>query len=700
MELPKKIAQFFVAERDRFPLWIPVLLAAGIGLYYALPYEPPGSQPLSALALLGSLLLLNRRRLGMRTAILAALLVAVGFSAAYWRTQNAAAPVLHKILYFRQVEGTIDDIRVKPDGRTVFLTRVAIEDVKEKNTPARVSISLKKPAEMQIGDRVRVKAMLFPPPTPAMPGGYDFARGFYYDRLGAVGFSPYVPETVAKAEASDFSYWLSDLRLRLADRIKSQMTEENGTVAAALMVGEDASVSEEVKEALRDAGIYHVLSISGLHMALAVGLVYMTVRLLLSLYMPLALRLPVKKIAAVVGLISAFAYLLLAGYPVPAVRSFIMVACVMIAILFDRRGISLYSLAWAATLILLFIPESLLGASFQLSFAATMVIVALYERYAVALAVGGRGFFRTIAVYFFGIAATSLVATLATTPLVITHFNRFTLWGIVVNMLMVPLASFWIMPAAVLAFLLMPFGAEGFALSLLDNGIALMIEGSKWFAALPYANFSLSSPNFPGFLLMIFGGLWLCLWKQKWRLFGIPAIVIGMLTLLAYKPYDVWISDDATRVMVRLESGEFLFVRGRETSFDAETWLRAAGAESALTLKDSDAFICDSERCVGTIKGRRIAVAKRKDATNICEGQPDIVITPDFLKGSCIAPLVLDGQALDENGATGLHILKNDIAIDTAMEHRGRRPWVSLPYSLYLKEKNASMQENRGDNDN
>jgi competence protein ComEC len=701
LELPKKIAQLFAAERERLPLWTPVLLGTGIGLYYAMPYEPRYWQPLSALILLLSLILLSRRRVALRTAVIAALLVAVGFSAAYWRTQNVAAPILHKILYFRTIEGQIDDIRIKPDGKTIVLSHLAIEDVRERITPARISISLKKPAlDIVIGDRVRVKAMLFPPPTPAMPGGYDFARGFYYDRLGAVGFSPYAPEIIMHTSSDNFDTMLSDLRLNLAQRIQSYMSEETGPVAAAMMVGEDSAVTDEVKDAMRDAGIYHVLSISGLHMALAVGLVYMAVRLLLSLYMPLALRLPVKKIAACVGLVSAFAYLLLAGYPVPAVRSFVMVGCVMIAILFDRRGISLYSLAWAATLILLFVPESLLGASFQLSFAATMAIIALYERYAVQLYAGGRGIVHTVAVYFIGIAATSLVASLATTPLVIYHFNRFTVWGIVANMLMVPLASFWIMPAAVLAFLLMPFGAEGWALALLDKGITLMVEGSKWFASLPYANFSLSSPSFAGFLLMIYGGLWLCLWKQKWRLAGAPAIIIGVLTLLVYKPYDIWISDDATRVMVKLENGEYLFVRGRETSFDAETWLRAAGRESALTLKDSDAFTCDDMRCVGTVQGRRVAVAKRKDATNICTGEPDIVITSDWLKGSCISPLVLDGQTLEENGAVGLRILPNDIAIDTAMAYRGRRPWVSLPYSLYVKEKAAMMEKNRGDDDN
>jgi competence protein ComEC len=681
-------------ERDRFPLWVPVLLGTGIGLYFALPYEPRYWQPLSALGLIGSMMLLSRRQRALRTVVMAALLIAVGFSAAYWRTQNVAAPVLHKTLYFRDVEGRIDDIRMKPEGETLLLSSPSIGDVRPQATPARVSVSLHEVGpELHIGDAVRVKATLFPPPTPALPGGYDFARAFYYDRIGAVGFSRDVPEVTAPAAIDSFDVWLNALRLRLSEQIQSGMAAENGPVASAMMVGEDSEVSGEVKDAMRDAGIYHVLSISGLHMSLAVALVYITVRFLLSLHMPLALRLPVKKIAAFVGLLSAFAYLLLAGYPVPAIRSFVMVACVMVAVLFDRRGISLYSLAWAASLILLFEPESLLGASFELSFAATLAILALYERYAYLLHPSGRGIFHTVWIYFLGLIITSLAATLATTPLVIYHFNRFSFWGIAANVLMVPLASFWIMPAAVLAFLAMPFGLENGPLWLLDRGIGLMIDGSKWFASLPFANFALPSPNFAGFLLIVYGGLWLCLWRERWRLFGIPAVVIGVATLLLYEPYDLLVSDDASKVMARMDNGDYLFIQGRPTSFDGQVWLRAAGRESALTLKDMD-IVCDQDPCLVHLRGKSLAVIRRKDSgESTCSVPADIAITPNWLKEDACPqiPLLMEKNFLEENGATGLRFTQGGIVMDTAIEHRGRRPWVSLPYSLYVKEKKGSI---------
>lgn len=676
--------EFLIKERDRFVLWVPVLLATGIGWYFALDAEPPLWGAALAAGALAMLAFAVRRHLAARAAAFAALAVAVGFLVAGVRTHIVAGPVTYGQLFFRNVEGRVDDIDLREKGERLTLSNLVIERLSEQRTPQRVTVALKKPLPgLEIGDRVRVNAMLFSPPAPAYPGAFDFARMFYFNRIGAVGYAPRAPELIERAGRSGFEEGLNALRLSLLNRIGAPMQPENGAVAAALMVGEQAGVSEEINDAMRDAGIYHVLSISGLHMSLAVALLYVTLRLLLSLWPAMALRLPVKKIAAAMGLLGALAYLLLAGYPVPAVRSFVMVACVMLAVLFDRRGISLYSLAWAATLILLFHPESLLGASFQLSFAATLGILALYERFSPALFAPGAGLARRFTLYFFGLMATSLVATLMTTPLVIYHFNRFTLWGILANMLMVPLASFWIMPAAVLAFLAMPFGLEHWPLVWLDHGIALMVAGARWFATLPYASFAVPPPSFAGLMLVVFGGLWLCLWRRRWRLLGIPAVLLGMATVALHEPYDIMISDDGARVAVRRENGEFLFLRGRPTSFEGEVWLRVHGQDRGLTLSDlgeNERPDCDRNRCIVEMQGRRIVVARRRlkdQASALCRQDADMVIAGDKLDEIACAkiPYVFDWNYLNQSGAVGIRITGGEIDIETANEFRGKRPW-------------------------
>lgn len=670
-------------ERERLPLWIPVALGAGMAWYFSLLWEPSCLWLGIALAIAAALIYLSRHHFLMRLMSIGLGLMVLGALVAALRTHAISTPVIYGELYFKTVEGRIDDIHIKEKGRRLIIANPVIEGLPASRNPKRITVTLKKDDPgLAIGDRVRLTAMLFSLPAPAMPGSFDYARTLYFDGIGAVGFSPSLPVLIEKGEPNHFNEWLNALRLQLAERIAAPLSPENAPVAAALMVGEQSGVSQEVSDAMRDAGIYHVLSISGLHMSLAAGLIYFTVRLLLALYPPLALHLPTKKIAAAIGLICAFTYLLLAGYPVPAVRSFVMVACVMLAVLVDRRGISLYSLAWAAVMILLWQPESIFGASFQLSFAATLAILALYERFSPSVLVMQGALLYRLWFYFIGLTMTSLAATLVTTPLVIYHFNRFSVLGLLANTLMMPLASFWIMPAAVLAFLVMPLGLEHWPLVVLDYGITLMVAGAKWVAAFPAAAFFLPSLTTWGMVLAILGGLWLCLWQSRWRYWGVLSMLLGTATIMFHQPYDMLISDDATKVAQRQPDGEWLFLRGRPDSFDGEVWLHANGKEAGLSLSDRkpEGMICDEVKCIFTIAGRRVAVGKsKKKREGLCDTAVDMLISDAYLKESDCQHIaqVLDKNFLGAHGAVGVRFTATDIGIATANALRGNRPWVS-----------------------
>ena len=674
----------FQKEHDRLVLWLPVLLGVGIGLYFSFPTEPDIGLVAGLCALFSLCIWIFWQKTAGRLLFIALLVVAFGVLRAEIRTNLVAAPVLHEEIFFRPIEGNITDIQIKEKGEKLILSNVQIDGFEEAETPKRISVSLKRVEEgLNVGDKIQLQATLFPPPTPVMPQAYDFSRMFYYEQLGAVGYSPKQPVVIKKAEQNNFEQWLNGLRLSLTQRILAPMTPENGWVSAAMMVGEMSGVSKDTADVMRESGIYHILSISGLHMSLAAMLVFFTVRFLLSLYPPFALHVPIKKIAALVALFSAFAYLLLAGYPVPAVRSFIMVAVVMLAILFDRSGISVFSLAWAATLTLLWQPESLLGASFQLSFAATICILTFYERFSHVLYKNNIGFWHKIWLYFLGIMLTSLVATFATTPLVIYHFNRFTLWGIAANMLLLPLVSMWIMPAAVIALLLMPFGLEYYPLITLDFGISLMMRGARFFAELPYASISLPPPSFWGIILAVFGGLWLCIWQQKWRLLGVPLLIIGVATIALHKPYDLLISSNASKVAMRLEDGQFVFIRGKDDSFDGKMWLRTHGQENGLSIEDLDEELggCDKHKCTITAYGKKIVATKgKKEIEASCDGNPDIVISQNYLDENprCNnVPLLFDKAYLQKNGAAALRFNNGNIQIENSREYRGNRPWVN-----------------------
>lgn len=716
------------AERPRLPLWIPVCIGLGIALYFVQSMPTPLWPYLVAVCVAALCAWGTRSRELLFLLSMAALTLLLGAAAASFRLQQVEAPVLQEPVYFKMVEGTIEDIQPQEKKVRLILRDPVVETLEPAHTPARLSISLKAPApvggglgrghtcakdkdcaanaphlasplmgEVRIGQRVRLPAMLFPPPSPAMPGAYDFARMFYFQKLGAVGFSPRQPSPSPVGGGPGWGQTCSAsrecpppnlppngggmtaLRLSISNHLVAIMGEESGAIASALMVGEQSRVSEEVADSMRASGIYHILSISGLHMTLATGIIFFTTRLLLTAIPYTALRWPTKKLAAIAGLLGGFAYLMLAGAPVPAVRSYIMVACVLGAVLVDRKGISMYSLSWAATLILLFMPESLFTASFQLTFAATMAIVSLYERWGHVLFHANAPLVKRCFLYFFGLILTSLAASLYTSPLAITHFNRMAIYGILANMLIVPLSSFWIMPLAMLALLAMPFGWDAPFLHLLKLGFEWMMAMSRFVAHFPYANIALPSPTHLGFVLVIIGGLWLALWASRLRYAGLALLVAGLATIAQFRPYDMIISDDAKRVAYRSESGRWAMLRGDVDSFEAEIWLRMQGAETMLSrkqaLKTMPELACDKTTCHVERGATSAVVSIRKDAkADLCKSGADIVVSPGRLDCDDISH-VIDRSFVEKHGAVALRFGQGMVEVDTTHQNRGQWPW-------------------------
>jgi len=692
----QSLANLFTAERHRLPLWVPVLVGCGIALYFV-RYTPTPLWPLVAgLAAAGFLCAVLWKYAFPRLLALMGFALLLGGVSAGIRLHIVDGPVLREPVYFKMVEGTVEDIQRKEKKVKLVLNQPVVETLETGDTPLRLSITLKElDAPLSIGDRVQLPAMLFPPPAPAMPGAYDFARMFYFEQLGAVGFSPRQPE-VLPAKQEDGSPrsardgvgdWLTALRLNIADHLVATMGAEMGAVASALMVGEQSRVPEEISESMRASGIYHILSISGLHMSLATGLIFYLVRLLLALVPHAAMHWPNKKIAAIFGLVGGAAYLLLAGAPVPAIRSYIMVACVLGAVLMDRKGISMFSLGWAATLILLLMPESLFTASFQLTFAATLAIIGLYERYGSLLFHAHAGFARRCFLYFLGLMLTSLAATFYTSPLAIIHFNRMAIYGILANMLVVPLSSFWIMPMAMLSFLTMPFGLDAWPLAALKIGLEWMMAMSRFVSNFEYANITLPAPNEAGVALIVAGGLWFALWWTRMRFLGLAMLVVGLCTIALFRPYDLIISDDAKRVAYRSESGQWVMVRGDVDSFESEIWLRMQGAESMVSRTEAKKTIpelaCDKSTCQITRGDQTIVIAIRKDAGgNLCASGAELVVSGQYLDCETI-PHVIDRAFVTKHGAAAVRFGSGAFTIDTTQEKRRDWPWAKVAESDY-----------------
>lgn len=431
----RRIAACLVSDRDRWVLWIPVGLGVGIGLYFGLPTEPPFLVgPVIVLAVLALGFLgggpAQQRRAGVEFVSVAIGIIAIGFTLAQIRTSMVAAPTLTKRLGPTSISGRIVRLETLSSGARLTLDQLRIARLDSEQMPERVRVRLRgEQPPLHPGDWVQVRAVLNPPPPPVSPGAFDFQRQSFFQSLGAVGFAVSTARVIANAEGNgfaNFSLWLAGLRTTVAERVLDHLDGSTAAVVVALMTGERGAIPKPIMTAIRDSGLAHLLAISGLHIGLMAGFLFISVRGVLALVPPIALRYPIKKWAALASIVGAGGYVLLAGATVPSQRAFLMIGLVLMAVIMDRRGLSMRLVAWAALVILFLQPESLLGASFQMSFAAVVALVATYEyiREVRPFSNEPPTVLGRVLLYFGGVALTTVVAGLATAPLALFHFNR------------------------------------------------------------------------------------------------------------------------------------------------------------------------------------------------------------------------------------------------------------------------------------
>ena len=557
------LASVWAAERQRVFLWVPVLFGAGGGLYLTLPAEPVGwiAPAAGGVFALGALLL--RRHTGPALALAALALLAAGVAAADWRTERVAAPVLEEPIGPVDVTGRVVWVGAGDGPQRYLLDRVRIERLAPEATPARVRLSVRSTGPDGLaapGSWLTALASLRPPPAPAEPGAWDFARQAWFQRIGAVGFVYGAPKPMAApdGEGGGLLSLLSQVRHWVSARILAHTTPSAGPFAAALLTGDRSAIDKTTLQAMRDSGLAHLLAISGLHVGLVAGFIFFAARGLLALIEPVALRMPIKKWAAGCALLGGAAYLLLSGMSVPTQRAFVMVGFVLLAIMLDRASISMRLIALAALLVLALAPESMLGPSFQMSFAAATALIATYEaarRPFARLAARGGLALRPL-VYAAGVALTSLVAGIATGPFAVYHFNRIADYGLLANLGAVPITGFWIMPWGLVALVLMPLGLEGLALAPMGWGIDAVVWIASRVAEQPGAVTLVPAMPPAALLAIVVGGLWLCLWRSRWRFLGIAVIGGGMMIAgLAQRP-DILVDGEAKVMAVRGEDGQ------------------------------------------------------------------------------------------------------------------------------------------------
>ena len=428
----------------------------GCAAYFTLKTEPP-LWPLALVAVLttGAWIVARRKGLsrGWTVPLLLLACFACGIAVAKLRTAQVAAPIAPAMSEPTLIEAWVIDVDSPgANGARIVTAPVWIRGLTPEATPIRLRATVRG-APPRPGEAVRLFAILNPPPAPASPGAYDFARGAYFEGMGGVAFA------LGETRSADLSPppWrvrmemrINAMRFALAERIVARLGPRTGGVAAAMTTGHETWIGEEDQQAMRDSGLAHILSISGLHMAIVGGFAFFAVRLAVAAWPWLALRVSGKKVAAVAGLIAVGTYLIVSGAPPPAERAAITASIAFLAVLLDRQAITMHALAVAAMAVLLLHPEAIVTPGFQMSFAATAALVALVEAWPPRIREISAPW-PIVAVQRFGgwlFAAimASLVAGLATGPFAMQHFNRTAVYGLLANLGTAPVADFILMP--------------------------------------------------------------------------------------------------------------------------------------------------------------------------------------------------------------------------------------------------------------
>lgn len=686
----RALAAMAEADRDRWALWLPVVFGGGIALYFALPFEPARLPAILAMsAALGLALAAQRAGWALLSAV--ALLPAAlfaGIAIAGWQTDRAAAPVLDRPAVLSGLSGRVTAVERFPDG-----PRVRLEALDARwgwrDAPRAVRVKLRTGDAPALGSRISLTAKLSPPPRPAYPGAYDFARVAWFERLGGVGFAlsdwHAVPARTEPGPMARAGIALDALRQHVGLAVREALPGTAGAVAAALLTGDRSAAPEAVLEDLRRSGLAHLLAISGLHIGMVAMTVFVAVRFLLALHEPFARDKPIKKWAAAAAMLAAFLYLLLAGATVPTQRAFMMTGIVLLAVLTDRQAISMRLVAVAATVVLLIAPDALVGASFQLSFAAVVALVAVYESFRPGGSWLGeeRGLLRRAGFYLAAVCLTTVIAGAATAPFAIHHFGRVAQYSVLANLFAVPIVTFLVMPAGLLSLLLMPFGLHGIALAPMGWGIDAVLWIAASVAALPGAVGQVPPLTGWGLIAVVLGGLWTAIWRRPWRWAGAPLVAAGLLSPLAQPvPLAVLHGDGDQAALVwdgALWVESLRRDRFAQSIWEEKTALPVAGDWADLAATDGAPIRCDPLGCLVRWPAGAV-LALTRDPRAVPEdcrrsGAARLPIQPHpalCRRAQAIGPADL--------ARDGVHVLypavDGAIRLETVQSSRGDRPWV------------------------
>jgi competence protein ComEC len=694
------------AQLDRLFIWTPVAFGLGAAAYLGARTEPPLWPPFAAafaLAVAASAVFVIGRRRALHAALVLAAVAAAGFSVAKLRSDHVAAPVAPSGLGVAVVEGFVVDIDTpSASGPRLLIAPTSISHLDQGQLPLRARIVAPQGGYLAPGTAIRIPALIDPPPGPAAPGTYDFARDAWFAGEGAVGLARSPPQVIALPPPPwplRLAMAINAFRWATAERLAADMDRAMGGdagdaagLAIAVTTSHQDWLSPKVRDDLRASGLAHMLAIAGLHTAALSGFVFFSLRLLIAAWPWVAVRVPGKKVAAAGALVAVLAYLVLSGAHPPARRAALTASVAFIAILFDRQAISLRSLALAALIILFAEPEVVVQPGFEMSFCATAALVALAEVWPRATKPAGGlpwpiALFQRARDWLVALFAVSLVAGAATGPFAIQHFNRIANFGVFANLTADFVASIAMMPALAVA-LLLELAGHGLAPpALFAAGWAAraIIALGHLFATAPGARMTRSAAPELALMLSYVGILFVCLWRGRLRWLGLPLAAAVALWPRA-EPPAAWIASDGADAAV-VSQGREVALRPGVRAYALGAWAQRRGlsapadmARARGALFDCDYWSCAARRGVTPALGLWWTRRKPKPErlAELCARSDILVLRAEgAIPHACRDTQVLRPADFESGGAAELFPKGRGWRIEWSEPLRGRRPWTA-----------------------
>lgn len=684
-------AERFLASAgfDRGP-WMAVALAAGIGAWFVLPTAAGWVACMAAglILSLGAHALWKGRedRTNLSTAAIAiGLLFAFGTALIWARSEIVGVEAIERPVS-ATIEGRVlERIEQPAQDRVRLVMAVRHPDTGE---PVRIRVNVPlEDADPALGEgaMLRAQVRLMPPTPPMLPGSYNFARTAWFAGLAATGSMQGEVEIIEPARQDQA--FIARLQRWLSTHVRSNVNGSAGSIAAAFASGDRGAIERSDEEAMRDAGLTHLLAISGLHVSAVIAAAYLLAIKLLAFWPWLTLRVRLPVVAAAIAALAGIGYTLLTGAQVPTVRSCIGALLVLIALALGREPLSLRMVAVAAIAVLLAWPESLVGPSFQMSFAAVIAIIALHNSAPVKRFLAPR---EESAAFWLGrrtlmLLITGIVIEIALMPIVLFHFHRAGVYGALANVIAIPLVTFVSMPLIALALLFDLLGMGAPIWWLVEKSLDLLLGIAHFTSSQPGAVKLIPQMTLGTMALFVAGGLWLGLWRGKVRLFGLLPAALATALLIATPVPDILVSNDGRHVGITGEDERLLVLRDTRSSFTRDNLLELAGVEGEpFPIAEWPGARCSPDFCTITLTrgGRdwhilmsrsRDIVAERALAA-ACE-RADIVVSDRWLPRSCEPRwLKADRRMLEETG--GLAILLDEEASFTSVaESQGEHGW-------------------------